>query len=126
MSDINMIPVPDGAGVKIHKSLYKTVPQTEAIGAAATVGSFTIKAWATVHTIVLKLPNWTNAVTATISIENSDGDEIYSHSGLGENDTHTFAVDVPIVGTNTVKVTLTGVPGGTGGDTVTTLYLEGV
>lgn len=125
MADINTLPTPDGAGIRIHDKLYKTVPQTEAIGAAATVASFTIKAWALVHTIILTLPNWTNPVTATLSIENSDGDELYSHSGLAENDTHEFAVDVALVGTNTVKITLSGVPGGTGGNTVTTLYLEG-
>jgi len=125
MADINILDMGDGAGNKIHKTLYMTPVQTEAIGASATVASFTIKAWALTHTILLKLPDWTNAVTATISIDNPNGDEIYSNDTLARNTTHVMAVVKPLAGTNTVKVTLSGVPGGTGGDVETTLYLIG-
>ena len=125
MSDINMISMDDGAGNRIHKSLYLTIPQTEAIGAAATVASFTIEAWALTHTIVLTLPDWTNTVSATLSIENVNGDELYSNGTLAQNATHVMATSTPLIGINTVKITLSGVPGGTGGDTDTSLYLVG-
>lgn len=125
MADINMIPIGDGGGHKIHKTLYKTNPKTVNIGASDTVGSFTIKAWALTHTIVLVLPDWSTDRTATISIENSDGNEIYSNGTLAESMTHVMSVEKPLVGENTVKITLSGVPGGTGGDTETTIYLIG-
>lgn len=112
-------------GLHLHDKLVKTKKEVVAIAAGATVGSFTLLMSALTHTIVLILPNWTNAVTATISIENSDGDEIYSNSGLAENQTHVIVVEKPLVGLNTVKITLSGVPGGAGGDTETTLYLVG-
>ncbi len=114
-----------GGAVKIHKTLYKTDPKTVAIAADATVGSFTIHAWALTHTIVLVLPDWTNAVTAIISIENSDGNEIYASSSLAESSTHILSTEKPLVGTNTIKITLSGVPGGGGGNTITTIYLAG-
>jgi len=125
MADIDLIPMGDGGAKKIHKSLYMTVPQTVSIAADGTVGSFTIRAYALTHTIILKLPNWSEAVTATISIENSNGDEIYSNDSLAKNTTHVISAVKPLVETNTVKITLSGVPGGTGGDTTTTLYLTG-
>jgi len=125
MADITMLPMGDGGAKKIHKTLYMTPVQTESIAADATVASFTIQAWALTHTILLKLPDWTNAVTATISIDNPNGDEIYSNDTLARNTTHVMAVVKPLAGTNTVKVTLSGVPGGTGGDVETTLYLIG-
>ena len=111
-------------GLHLHDKLVMTTPKTVAIAADATVGSFTILANALTHTIVLKIPTYTNAETATISIENSNGDEIYTNGTLAKNTTHPIPVSMPLVGENTVKITLTGVPG----DAIepeTTIYLVG-
>lgn len=124
-NDVIMIPLPDGAGKKIHKHLYQTDEYEKAIAADATVGSFTINANALTHTIVCFLPNWTNAVTGTLSITNSDSREIYSIAALAKNTVHVLAVVKPLVGTNTITITLSGVPGGAGGTTATSLYLTG-
>jgi len=121
--DITTLPSGDGGAKRIHKTVEMITPYTEAISAAATVGSFTIRAWAFTHTIVLTLPAWTNDVTATFSIENSNDDEIYSNAALARGTTHIMAVEKPLVGKNTVKITLSGVPGTGGGNTVTTFYL---
>ena len=124
MADINTVAPSDGGAKKIHSSLCMTTPKTVAIAADATVGSFTINATALTHTIVLKIPTYTNVETATISIENSNGDEIYSNGTLAKFTTHIIAVSKPLVGDNTVKITLSGVPG----DAIepeTTFYLVG-
>ena len=125
-SDITMLPMGDGSAKKIHKTLYQTPEYEKAIGAAAPSCSFTIDATALTHTIVCFLPNWTNAVTGQLTITNSDGREIYaSVNTLAKNTVHILATVKPLVGTNTVTITLSGVPGGTGGTTATSIYLTG-
>lgn len=126
MADINLT----RGGRKIHKALYMTDPKTVAIANATVLGSFTIKATALVHTMVVKLPTWSNDINARVSIENSNGDEVYANSNsgvysLGRGLTHVLSPNKPLVGNNTVKITLASDPGGTGGNTVTTLYLIG-
>jgi len=111
MTDIKITAPNDGAGKKIHKTLVMTNPVTVAIAAGVAVGSFTINATALTHTIILKIPTFTNAETVTFSIENSNGDEIYSEESLAKNTTHVLAVVKPLVGESTVKITLTGTPG---------------
>ncbi len=111
-------------GLHLHDKLVKTAAKTVAIAADATAASFTVLASAKTHIIILKLPDWTNAVTATLSIENSDGNEIYSEDALAKDTTHVMITSRPLVGKNTVKITLTGVPG----DAIepeTTIYLVG-
>ena len=124
MADVNAYPTGDGGAKRVHKTIQKADPQTISIASDKTVGNFTICAWALTHTIVVVLPDWTNSVTATLSIENDDSNEIYSVASLAKDSTHVIAVEKPLVGTNTVIITLSGVPGGTGGDTETTLYLQ--
>jgi len=116
-------------GLPLHKSLVKTVEESITIGAEATTGSFTILASALTHTLVVVLPNWTNTVTCVVTIANSDGENIYESAALDQNGTRvcnmTGANERPIVGTNTVTLTLSGVPGGSGGIAKTSLYLVG-
>lgn len=92
---------------QMFEPLTKT-PRTElAFVSGDTVKSFTITATAKATLAVLEMPSFSGAVvTGTLSIENSDGVEIYSKGDMAENETHVRTISVPLVGTNTVKVTL--------------------
>lgn len=106
--------------------VIKTVEKEVDIGAAETSCSFTITISALTHTIVCFLPAWSAAVTGQITITNSDGREIYaSVDTLAKNTVHVLAVEKPLVGENTITITLDGAPGGTGGTTATSIYLTG-
>jgi len=126
-ADIIINPMPDGGAKKIHDSLYKAPRQTISIVSGTTVYSFTIDANGLATRIILVMPSLSGAVvTGVVSIENPDSTVIYESAACAENDTHILAPDpgVPIVGTNTVKLTLSTDPlsAGTG---YVTIYLEG-
>lgn len=74
------------------------------------------------------LPNFTNAITGALSIENKNSDEIYTKGSLAKNTKTKINVcsdgnDVPLADTSTVKLTLSGVAGGSGGTAYITLYV---
>jgi len=110
---------------QMFEPLTKT-PRTElAFVSGDTVKSFTITATAKATLAVLEMPSFSGAVvTGTLSIENSDSVEIYSKGDMAENETHVIVTSVPLVGINTVKVTLSTDPLSSGTCYVT-LYLEG-
>jgi len=91
-----------------------------------TVYSFDIYANALTHTIILTMPTISGAVcTATLSIENSNGEEIYaSASTLAEATVHVLSTEKPLIGKNTVKVTLSTDPLSSASCYVT-MYLQG-
>ena len=100
--------------------------QTLAFGATGTTQSFALNGRGLIHSIVLVVPNFTNAVTATLTITNQDGVEIYNSTAKARNATYALTQlwdKVPIVGSNTVTVTLSGVAGGTGGDVTVSIYM---
>ena len=115
-------------GLHLHNKLVKTAKTNVAITSAVliySIQSITISAKLT--RIILVMPALTaDAVTAVLSITNSDGITIYESSACGESDTHIIALDpgVPFVGTNTVILTTNKAPGGTGTASVT-MYFEG-
>ena len=126
MADVRM-QRPFGANVVgyIHKTLIKTDRQSLAFSSGDTVKSFTINANALTHTFILEMPSFSGAdVTATFSIENSDGIELYSESGLAENADHVMFAARPLVGDNTIKVTLSTDPLSSGTCYVS-MYLTG-
>lgn len=112
----------DGTVVKCDEFLtYKTPEKSLVFGAADTVKSFTVNANHRVHSIIVHHPAFTNAVTLTVTIENADGRVIYTSDAIANP---AAAADellgqmeqfVAINGECTVKATLSGVPGGSGG-----------
>ena len=102
-------------------------PRTElAFVSGDTVKSQEIRANALVNRIVLEVPAFSGAVvTATLSIENPDGVEIYSKGSLVEDEDHVIITEVPIIGDNTFKVTLDTDPLSSG-DCYLSVYMKGV
>ena len=82
-----------------------------------------------VTNMVLVIPDWTNTVTATLTITDADSADIFTEASLAQDSTHIFDQlwdKIPISGAYTVTVTLSGVPGAGGGDcTFSMTYEEG-
>jgi hypothetical protein len=73
--------------------------------------------------IKITLPAFTNNPTATIQILDSDGDVIFSQAAIADDQTLMIAdKSIPLIEKETVKVILSGVPGGTGGNVTVRLY----
>jgi len=69
------------------------------------------------------LPAFTNNPTATLQILDSDGDVIFSQAAIADDQTLVIAdKSIPLVEKETIKVILSGVPGGTGGTVTVRLY----
>lgn len=103
---------------------------TQAFGAGDTVKSFTLETSALLLGLKPNVPNWTNAVTLTIALTEADGATLFSEAGIARNtkahivplyDAINWAI--PLDGIITVTLTLSGAPGGSGGNLITTLYL---
>lgn len=118
MADINM-------GFHTRKPLKKTDRIPLVFASGDTVKSFTIDIIADLTRIVFEMPNFSGAeVTGAVSIENSDGKQIYNKDGMIESETHVRAVNEPLIGENTVKVTLSTDPL-SDGTCYVTLYVKG-
>ena len=78
-----------------------------------------------IGTLILVLPDSTNAVTCTVSVRDEDGYELYSAATLADNTTHVKAkIDVLVAGAVTIGLTASGAPGGA--SWIGTLVLYGV
>lgn len=80
--------------------------------------------------LVVTLPDWTNTVTAVISMANSDSKDVFASDPHVQNDEY----DITLIGDECIilgktgekwKVTLSGVPGGSGGTVTLTAYVRG-
>ncbi len=74
-------------------------------------------------TIVIPVTT-TGSTTSQILLKNSDGAIIFDSGEIAENDTHNFAVDIPLSGVTTVSLEPSNVAS-TGGN-ITTIKLQGV
>jgi len=127
---IAAVPV-QAADVTVPSASYdikKTTARSLTFAAADTTKSFTIEANAWVHSVLVTTPNWANNSTATLTIVNADSKTIYTAAALAESTDHVLQDFVgfgylPLSGTNTFTLTLSGAPGGTGGVATVTIYL---
>jgi hypothetical protein len=108
----------------IRHSLEKVPENSQTFGTTGKVKSYSLSATAFTHTIVVVIPDFTNDVTTVLSIENADDHEIYASGSLAKNTTHVLAAEKPLVGNNTIKLTLSGDAGGSCGIVKTKLYLH--
>ena len=101
-------------------------------GATDTTGTYKItECNGFIHNMIIKVPNFTNAVTATIQILDDDGDELYNSGAKAKNATYPLGGiaaaelgDVPLSYNYTCVVTLSGAPGGSGGTTTVKMYVK--
>lgn len=79
--------------------------------------------------LVVTLPDWTNTVTAIVSMNNEDSKEVFESSSLAQNDDYDITLnryECIILGQEDEewKVTLSGVPGGSGGTVTISAYVR--
>lgn len=79
--------------------------------------------------LVTILPDWTNTVTAVISMNNADGKEIFADDSRAQDEEYDITLDkneCVILGQTGEEfvVTLSGVPGGSGGTVTVAAYVE--
>ena len=115
-------------GLQLHGKLLKTERTEVLIDTGTLIYTVrTIKANANVTRIIVVMPSLTaDDVTAILSITNSDGDVIYESYACDENGVNIIAPNpaVPLVGTNTIILTLNKDSGGSG-TAYASIYLEG-
>lgn len=75
------------------------------------------------HMLALEVSNFTNDVTATLSIENTFGVEIYNSGAKARNADYAILAERILAGSEIFRVTLSGAPGGSGGTVRLTPYL---
>ena len=95
--------------------LKNTTELTFAFNTADSVKSVTVIANGFLRFLRLTLPDFTTAATATFSITDSFGDEIFTQGGLAKNIQHNIIIDdgvVPLTGTVTFTLTLNAAAGG--------------
>ncbi|MBW2632364.1 MAG: hypothetical protein JRC90_11540 [Deltaproteobacteria bacterium] len=100
------------SSIQENKDTLDKIPETEiAFSSGDTVKEITINANALTNRIVLKLPVFSGAIiTAMLTIEDSDGNEIFRQAGLVEDETHVMIDEVELIGDNIFKVTLSTDP----------------
>jgi len=109
------------------RAIVVTEPRAMTIASGATTNSFTLRATATVHSLSVKLPNYTAAVTGTLSITDANSYEVYSKASIAKNGTtHVYNLDdvIALDGVYTVLLTLSGDPTGTGGTAYVVFWLK--
>lgn len=108
-----------------RRLVYKTTPITLSFGAGETEKSISLFGNCLIHTIKVLIANWTNPVTLTLTVVDPDGDTIYTSDALAPDTFNaiTGLKDlIAIWGTCTLVFTLSGAPGGSGGDVVSSVY----
>lgn len=92
-------------------------------GASDTVKSAKIVNNGFVKYIHLSVPNFTNAVTITLSIEDEEGTKIWEDSARNRNADYIIGnLNIPSDIKYTLKATLSGVPGGSGGNVTVKVF----
>ena len=88
-------------------------------GATGTSSSQTYSINGLVKQVHLRVPNFTNAITAGFDVADENGYVIYSTTGRAKNANHNITdMVIPLAGANTVTATLSGNAGGAGGTVV--------
>lgn len=100
-------------------------------GAADTVKSQDLNFTGQMKHLHLRVPNFTNAVTATVTLTDADGYTVYTSAAKARNANYNLEADAEWFdqlvsgGTYNLVVTLSGVPGGTGGTVIAALRILG-
>lgn len=106
--------------------------QTLAFSGTDTSKSFTVAVWAknptddTIARIFMTISDWDNDVTTSITATDSDENILYTKSGLAKGETHDLQaeVNIEVRGETTITISLSGAPGGEGGNVLISGYAE--
>lgn len=110
------------------KHSYSFVIAADATSQVAAITSY-LGVAGEVLKLVVTLPDWTNTVTAVVSMNNADSKEVFASDSMAQNDDYDITLarsECIIMGQadEEWKITLSGVPGGTGGTATVTAYVE--
>lgn len=108
---------------RVNYDVRKLDAEVLTFGATDTSDTFSITHTGFLAALIVKVSNLTNSVTATVAMADSDGNEIISQATIAENATTVVHFDfgyAPCYGAMTFTVTLSGVPGGSGGTVTVT------
>ncbi|MDD3493688.1 MAG: hypothetical protein PHZ19_09365 [Candidatus Thermoplasmatota archaeon] len=87
-------------------------------GDSDTVKTNTLNFEGLLKNLHIRVPDFTNAVTATVTIEDASGYEVYNSGAKTKNVNYNELADIVVAGLATLKVTLSGAPGGAGGTVI--------
>jgi hypothetical protein len=81
---------------------------------------------------IVKVPNFTNAITVTISVKDTDGNVLWTKAAIAKNGSVKFGADIETAKTGCIPIgdgykiscVLSGVAGGTGGIVHAFFYVE--
>jgi hypothetical protein len=94
------------------------IKPTFQFAATGTTQKFRINNSGYITDFILTLPNFTNAVTGTLTIEDDEGNTLYTDAGAPRARNGTYVVTgirVPVDEGFNFNLTISGVAGGTGG-----------
>jgi len=94
-------------------------------GAAETTKTFAIYANGHMTDLAVVTPNFTNAPTATLTIEDEAGVVLYTKATIANNATTIVnSLSVPVDTKYVGKLVLSGAPGGTGGTVTAKIWVD--
>jgi len=98
---------------------------TGAFGAADTTKTFSIYVNGHMSDVAVVMPNFTNAPTATLTIEDEAGVVLYTKAAIANNATTIVnSLSVPVDTNYVGRLVLSGAPGGTGGTVSAKLWVD--
>ena len=101
------------------------IPGTAVFGAADTNKTFSIYVNGRMTDFSVVMPNFTNALTATLTIEDEAGVVLYTKTAIAKNATTTVSsLRVPVDTNYVGRLVLSGAPGGTGGTVSAKLWVD--
>lgn len=103
----------------------KRVKKTFVFGATGTTATDqNIPVEGIIRSMTVDVPNFTNSITATVTLEDSDSLVYFSSGALAKNTLHQVACGVGLDGASNLCVDISGVAGGTGGTVTVVLFIE--
>jgi hypothetical protein len=111
----------------MKQSRQMRVKKTFPFGATGTVLTEILNLLGLCEHIHFRVPNFTNAITAQLTLEDEDGYQYYDSTAKAKNANYDLGPLSPnriLAGKTTAKVTLSGVAGGTGGVVIAVFWLK--
>ncbi len=97
----------------------KNLPDGAAGDALVMEITYEVKNGAFLQFLFLDVPNFTNGITITVTVEDQDAQELYNSGAKAKNAKYAInlaSTPIPLNGAVTVKLTASGDPGANGGD----------